>query len=47
MRLKADLPLHKAVLDAVIAKNPDNAEKAIRALIEGAHQDIIMDPSMF
>ena len=37
---KAALPLHKAVLDAVIAKNPDKAEKAIRVLIEGAHQDM-------
>jgi DNA-binding FadR family transcriptional regulator len=37
---KASLPLHKAVLDAVVAKNPDKAEKAIRVLIEGAHQDM-------
>jgi DNA-binding FadR family transcriptional regulator len=37
---KAALPLHKAVLDAVIAKNPDKAEKAIRVLIEGAHHDM-------
>ncbi len=37
---KAALPLHKAVLDAVMAKNPDKAEKAIRVLIEGAHQDM-------
>jgi DNA-binding FadR family transcriptional regulator len=37
---QAALPLHKAVLDAVIAKNPDKAEKAIRVLIEGAHQDM-------
>jgi DNA-binding FadR family transcriptional regulator len=37
---QAALPLHKAVLDAVIAKNPDKAEKAIRVLIDGAHQDM-------
>jgi DNA-binding FadR family transcriptional regulator len=37
---KASLPLHKAVLDAVVAQNPDKAEKAIRVLIEGAHQDM-------
>ena len=37
---KTSLPLHKAVLDAVVAKNPDKAEKAIRVLIEGAHQDM-------
>jgi DNA-binding FadR family transcriptional regulator len=34
------LPLHKAVLDAVIAKNPAKAERAILVLIDGAHQDI-------
>lgn len=34
------LPLHRAVLDAVIARNPAKAEKAIIALIEGARQDI-------
>lgn len=34
------LPLHRAVLDAVIAHDPDAAEKAIRLLIEGARQDI-------
>ena len=34
---KAALPLHKAVL---ISKNPNKAEKAIRVLIEGAHQDM-------
>ncbi|NDF78424.1 MAG: FadR family transcriptional regulator [Betaproteobacteria bacterium] len=37
---RAALPLHKAVLDAVVAKNPDKAEKAIRVLIEGARQDM-------
>jgi DNA-binding FadR family transcriptional regulator len=35
-----DMHFHTAVLDAVIAKNPDKAEKAIRVLIEGAHQDM-------
>jgi DNA-binding FadR family transcriptional regulator len=34
------LPLHRAVLDAVIAHDPDAAERAIRVLIEGARQDI-------
>jgi len=34
------LPLHRAVLDAVIAHQPDKAEKAILVLIDGARQDI-------
>ncbi|MBA3592246.1 MAG: FadR family transcriptional regulator [Pseudomonadota bacterium] len=34
------LPLHRAVLDAVIAHQPDEAEIAIRVLIDGAKQDI-------
>ena len=34
------LPLHRAVLDAVIARNPAKAGRAILVLIEGAHQDI-------
>jgi DNA-binding FadR family transcriptional regulator len=34
------LPLHRAVLDAVIAHNPAKAEKAILVLIDGAHDDI-------
>jgi DNA-binding FadR family transcriptional regulator len=34
------LPLHRAVLDAVIARNPAKAEKAILVLIDGANQDI-------
>lgn len=34
------LPLHRAVLDAVIAHQPDQAEAAIRVLIDGANQDI-------
>lgn len=34
------LPLHRAVLDAVIAKDPVKAEKAILVLIDGAHDDI-------
>jgi DNA-binding FadR family transcriptional regulator len=36
----ASLPLHRAVLDAVIAHDPVRAEKAIRVLIEGAANDI-------
>ena len=34
------LPLHRAVLDAVIAHQPDAAETAIRILIDGAKEDI-------
>lgn len=34
------LPLHRAVLDAVIARNPARAEKAIMVLIDGASNDI-------
>lgn len=34
------IPLHQAVLDAVIARDPAKAEKAILVLIDGAHQDI-------
>ena len=34
------LPLHREVLDAVIAHDPDRAEKAIRVLIDGARNDI-------
>jgi DNA-binding FadR family transcriptional regulator len=34
------LPLHRAVLDQVIARNPAKAEKAIIVLIDGAWQDI-------
>ena len=34
------LPLHRAVLDAVIARSPQKAEKAILVLIDGAREDI-------
>ncbi len=34
------LPLHRAVLDAVIARDPARAEKACLVLIDGAGQDI-------
>ncbi len=34
------LPLHREVLDAVIARNPARAERAIQVLIDGAHDDI-------
>ena len=34
------LPLHRAVLDAVIAHNPARAERAIIKLIDGAREDI-------
>lgn len=37
---KHSLPMHRAVLDAVIAHNPVQAERAIIALIESAHNDI-------
>lgn len=36
----SSLPLHRAVLDAVIARRPDRAERAIRVLIDGAREDI-------
>ncbi len=36
----SSLPLHRAVLDAVIARKPERAEKAIRVLIDGAREDI-------
>jgi DNA-binding FadR family transcriptional regulator len=34
------LPLHRAVLDAVIAGHPGRAERAVLVLIDGAQQDI-------
>jgi DNA-binding FadR family transcriptional regulator len=34
------LPLHREVLDAVIAHDPERAEKAIQVLIDGARTDI-------
>lgn len=34
------LSLHRAVLDAVIARDPAKAEQAILKLIDGAHEDI-------
>jgi len=34
------LPMHRAVLDAVIAHNPARAERAIIKLIDGAREDI-------
>jgi DNA-binding FadR family transcriptional regulator len=34
------LPLHRAVLDAVIARAPQKAERAILVLIDGARDDI-------
>ena len=34
------LPLHRAVLDAVIARNAAKAGRAIIVLIDGAHEDI-------
>ncbi len=34
------LPLHRAVLDAVIARNAAKAGRAINVLIDGAHEDI-------
>jgi DNA-binding FadR family transcriptional regulator len=37
---KNSLPLHRAVLDAVIARDPGKAERAICVLIDGAHADI-------
>jgi DNA-binding FadR family transcriptional regulator len=37
---KNSLPLHRAVLDAVAARQPAKAEKAILVLIDGAREDI-------
>jgi DNA-binding FadR family transcriptional regulator len=37
---RQSLPLHRAVLDAVIARNPAKAEKASLVLIAGAREDI-------
>jgi len=37
---RSSLPLHRAVLDAVIARDADRAERAIIVLIDGAHDDI-------
>ncbi|MBX3600834.1 MAG: FadR family transcriptional regulator [Rubrivivax sp.] len=34
------LPLHRAVLDAVVARRPQRAERASLALIDGAREDI-------
>jgi DNA-binding FadR family transcriptional regulator len=39
---KLSLPLHREVLDAVIARDVDRAESAIIVLIDGAHDDIEM-----
>ena len=36
----SSLPLHRAVLDAVIARAPQKAERAIVVLIDGANDDI-------
>ena len=37
---RSSLHLHRAVLDAVIAHQPDAADAAIRVLIDAAHEDI-------
>ncbi len=37
---RSSLPLHRAVLDAVIKHAPDKAERAIMVLIHGANEDI-------
>ena len=37
---RSSLPLHRAVLDAVIAREPARAERAVMVLINGAHLDI-------
>jgi DNA-binding FadR family transcriptional regulator len=37
---RSSLPLHRAVLDAVIARDPVKSEKAILVLIDGANRDI-------
>jgi DNA-binding FadR family transcriptional regulator len=37
---RQSLPMHRAVLDAVVARSPVKAEKAILVLIDGAREDI-------
>jgi len=37
---RLSLPLHRAVIDAVIAQNGPRAERACLVLIDGAHEDI-------
>ncbi len=37
---RSSLPLHRAVLDAVIARSPAKAERALMVLINGANEDI-------
>jgi len=37
---RQSLPMHRAVLDAVIARNPGKAERAILVLIDSAREDI-------
>ena len=37
---RQSLPMHRAVLDAVIARDPDRAEHAVTVLIEDAHKDL-------
>jgi DNA-binding FadR family transcriptional regulator len=37
---RSSMPLHRAVLNAVIARNPGKAEKATLVLIDGADHDI-------
>ena len=37
---RISLPLHRAVLDAVLERNPAKASRAILVLIKGAHEDI-------
>jgi len=37
---RQSLPMHRAVLDAVIARDPDLAEHAIMVLIQDAHKDM-------
>jgi DNA-binding FadR family transcriptional regulator len=39
---RSSLPMHRAVLDAVIARNPAKAERAILVLIDSARDDIEM-----
>jgi DNA-binding FadR family transcriptional regulator len=36
----SSLPLHRAVLDAVIARDPERAERAAQVLIDGARDDM-------
>lgn len=37
---RGSLPLHRAVADAIVARDPDGAARALTSLIESAREDI-------